>query len=67
MTLGEAIYIGDNIEIDTGTNSVIFKDSEITQIRVFEAISILSKQVQFIQNKCTKTRDNCGKDLVVIH
>ena len=67
MTLGEAIYIGDNIEVDKCTNSVIFKDSDITQIRVFEAIVILAKQLQFVQNKCAKTRDNCGKDLVVIH
>ena len=51
MNLGEAIYIGDSISINED-NSVTFKDISVTQIQVFEAVSILSKQLAFLQNKC---------------
>lgn len=64
MNLAEALYIGDNIKVNNNQTTII--DDNITQIQILEAITILTKQLQFIQNKCGKHPDNCGKKLVVI-
>ena len=67
MNLNEAIYIGEQIIVDREKNdSVIFKDPAITHLQIFEAVSILAKQLQLVQNRCAKNRETCQKDRTTI-